>query len=117
MIVTLDGVRVTAEFPATKMELILLLNEELRADIQADEPHAIRGWRSPEDLIPLLRNPLQQGETLRRTIWAINRILREAAQKVLPKDQIPRLIETKRLIGVRLHWPLHLDHPDGHSAR
>jgi len=113
--VTLQGMRITVMLPASKIDLILLLNEELLADIKNEEPPEIRGWRSLEALLPLLDNPIQEVETLRRTIWSVNRGFRSAAEKVLPKDQIPRLIETKRQIGVRLHWPFRLDYPEGRS--
>jgi len=109
------GARITVMFPASKVALLLLLNEELLADLKSEEPPEIRGWRSLEELLPLLDNPVQQVETLRRTIWAINSAFRTAAEQALPDARIPRLIETKRQIGVRLHWPLLLDYPDGRS--
>lgn len=106
------GTRITAQFYAAKMELILLLNEELLADIKDDVPPEAQGWRSPDDLIPLLSNPLQQTENLRRTVWAINRAFRSAAALALPGEQVPRLINSKRRIGIRLQWPFHLDQPE-----
>jgi hypothetical protein len=103
-----EGLQITTMLTARKMELILLLNEELLADMKNGESKEVRGWRSVEDLIPLLDHPTQQVETLRRTIWEINRDFRRAAAKVLSNGQMLRLIETKRQIGVRLHWPLRL---------
>ena len=116
LILPYAGERITAEFHAAKMELILLLNEELLADIKADMPPEAWGWRSPDDLIPLLNDPLQQADNLRRTVSTINRTFRTAAAQALPGERVPRLIATKRLIGVRLQWPFRLDFPDDRIA-
>jgi hypothetical protein len=106
------GQRITAEFSAAKMEVIRLLNEKLKADIKDDLPPEAWGWRSPEILLKLMSNKLQEPETLRRTIWSINRTFRNAAARVVPGMQVPRLINTKRNLGIRLQWPFHVDSPE-----
>jgi hypothetical protein len=95
--------RVTAELSASNVELLLPLNAELLADEKLDP--LLRGWRSADHVSALLRYPLEEG-SLRHAISQINRKFREAASRVFPGLALPRLISTKRNLGLRLTWPL-----------
>ena len=115
--ITWKGVPITVQFYPAKMRLILLLNEALRSDIQAGKPPETCGWRSVENLRPFLNNPTQLEQSVRRTIYDINRAFRKAVAKRLPGKKAPRLIETKRSIGLRLLCPFFLESPGAHEAR
>ena len=76
VIVSVGDRRVSAEFTASKIELMLALNGELTADADA-LPENARGWRSPSQISALLGFPIEEG-TLRRRISQINRAFRQA---------------------------------------
>ncbi|MCU0959916.1 MAG: hypothetical protein MUF48_07400 [Pirellulaceae bacterium] len=102
------GKIITAKYFPAKMDLLLALNDALLNDIDAHVPCEAQGWKSAEALIELLEDPLQQVQNLRGTICQINRKFADAAAKVLPGMQVPRLVESQRRIGVRLQWPFHI---------
>jgi hypothetical protein len=117
---TYKGEQIVLSFQPAKMGLILLLNEELLADIQDGKPPETQGWRLRDELIPLLDDPAQQSESVSRTIWHINRAFRTAAGISQDDKLAARLIETKPRIGVRLSRPFQVkplnSRPDGGSA-
>ena len=106
------GKEVSAEFHPAKMELILLLNELRMRDMESNLPRELQGWRRYDKLIPLLDNSQQLKESLIRTVCDINKAFRMAAKKVLPKEVLPPLVDTKRLFGVHLHWQFRLETTD-----
>lgn len=113
LIVPADGQSVIAEFTASRIELILVLNDKRSADV--DLPELARGWLAPDQITALFRYPIEEG-SLRRAISKINRTFREAAtlaSEIAP----PPLIENKRKIGFRLSWPLDITMPDTDGMR
>ncbi len=115
--VTYGEQQITGELSPAQVELLLLLNEELQTDCKDGVPPDAKGWRSPDELIPLLNDPLQLIESLRRKVSKINRIFRDAAEGIVPEGEDTRLIETKPRKGLRLRWPLKLDYPGRHATR
>jgi hypothetical protein len=108
LVVWLEGRKITIDLTPVKAELILLMNEALRADRKL--PPEARGWRADEQIIAALRYPVEK-TSLRRSVSKLNRLFREELSKQAPGADTRPLLETKRSIGIRLSWLLELDVP------
>lgn len=106
--VRLGDIRITAEYSPAKVELLRVLNQALRED--ADLPALARGWRSPEQLADQLSYPPTPGG-IRRTVRLVNEIFRSAAAREAPHLDLPPLVARRRLIGIRLSWPIAFEPP------